>query len=116
MTTELEFEPTRFIYLDLFPALVTRNSDDDPLLITECRLIVTNDFIYAILQDGIGQPFFALKEELVQFNDYEKGEYLIEGAHHDYTVRRDGNCGCGTRLRGMRFLVGKPHASRMPKK
>lgn len=115
MEPEFEFEPAEHIKVDLYPAILTRVGDDEELVASECRLIVTDAHIYAISTDGIGQPYFILKEELVEF--YTKGAgYDMSGVGHDYFAERNGSCGCGSRLRGMRLLEGVPHISRLAMK
>lgn len=114
MEPEFEFEPAKHIKLDLYPATLTRLGDDGNVIAPECRLIVTDSHFYAISTDGVGQPYFILKEELVDFFDAEKGGgYEIDGATYDYTAERNGSCGCGSRLRSMRLLPGVPHISRL---
>lgn len=110
MFTELEFEPANHIKVDLYPATVTRVDGD--FVAPEARLIVTDSHIYAISTDGIGQPYFLLKEELVDFATEGSG-YKLSGANFDYFAERDGSCGCGSRLRSMRLLPGVPHVSRL---
>lgn len=112
MNNDLDFAPTtNHIKLDLFPATIYKGSygqENNEVIAKEARVIVTNDYIYGIL---IGQEgtYFVLKEELVQFDTVPKLGYQVAGAHFDYFIERDGNCGCGTRLRGMRFLPGVGH-------
>lgn len=111
---ELEFEPSEHIKLDLYPATVTRVvGEEETVIDAECRFIVTDSHLYVISTDGIGQPFFVLKEELVEF--YTKGSgYDISGVDHDYIAGRNvASCGCGSRLRSMRLLPGVPHISRL---
>ena len=110
MFSELEFEAAEHIKVDLYPATVTRVDGEE--VAPEARLIVTDAHIYVISTDGIGQPFFILKEELVDFATEGKG-YNIMGANFDYYAERNGSCGCGSRIRGMRFLPGVPHVSRL---
>lgn len=109
MTDNFVFEPAEHIKLDLYPATV---SSGDEVVAPESRLIVTDAHIYAISTDGIGQPYFMIKDELIEITP-DGGGYVISGAERDYYAIRDGSCGCGSRLRGMRFLVGVPHASRL---
>lgn len=113
MTDELEFEPTtKKIQLDSFPITLfegTTSEGNTPILET-VRLIVTNDYIYAILMGDTG-PYFALKEELVEIEYVPKVGYRVSGAEKDYLGVNTGNCGCGSRLRGMRLLPGVPHTN-----
>lgn len=112
------FEPSKYKKMDLFPAKVSRLigefDQDSPLYETvaiETRTIVTNDYIYVIL-DSVNGPYFVIKEQLVDFElDGRKG-YKVLSENTEYYIERDGNCGCGSRLRGMRFLVGVPQVSR----
>lgn len=111
---ELEFEPAAHIKLDLYPATITRVDGEEPVVLDpEGRIVVTDSHLYAISTDGIGQPFFVLKEELVEF--YVDGPgYAVTGANHNYTIARNvASCGCGSRLRSMRLLPGVPHISRL---
>lgn len=109
MTEEFAFEPAEHIKLDLYPATVRSG---DLVVAPESRLIVTDAHIYAISTDGIGQPYFMVKDELIEIQPEGPG-YRIAGANQDYYAVRDTSCGCGSRLRGMRFLPGVPHASRL---
>lgn len=113
----LEFEPASHIKLDLFPAEIYKVAEDgtEELVAKECRLIVTDAHIYAIIQDVHTGLQFALKEELVDFDRIIGTGFKIAGAHFDYRAVRSGGCGCGARLRSMRFLTGVPHISRIPK-
>lgn len=112
----LEFEPANHIKLDLFPAEIYQTADtgEEELVAKDCRLIVTDAHIYAIIQDVHTGLQFALKEELVDFERIPGTGFRIAGAHLDYRAVRSGGCGCGARLRGMRFLTGVPHISRIP--
>lgn len=115
MKHSLEFEPTKHIKLDLFPALVYsvgEAPEDAELIASESRLIVTDTYIYVILQDGVGNPYFVVKEELVEIIAKDNNVYQVSGANLDYHAERDGNCGCGMKLRGMRLLPGVRHISR----
>lgn len=104
----MDFEPTTtHKKLDLFPAMFYKGvaGEENELLYKECRLIVTNDYIYAIIMEGSG-PVFGVKEELVEF-EYVKGlGFQIDGAHNRYFGYAAGECGCGSRLRGMPLLRG----------
>jgi hypothetical protein len=115
MSEELDFaSTTTHIKLDLFPATISLGASDDPnstVLYREARLIVTNDYIYGIMMGSIG-PYLAIREELVDFEMIPKVGYQVTGAHNDYFVVRDGNCGCGSRLRSMIFLRGVGHILR----
>lgn len=105
---------TAYIKLDLFPATVYTGSigaEDNEAIFTEVRVIITNDYIYFISMGPDG-PYFALKEELVQYDLHSSGVSLVAGINGTYIIERDGNCGCGTRLRGMRFLQGVGHTAR----
>ena len=109
MAEELVFEPTtKHKKIDLFPAILYKGvagAENNELLLKECRLIVTNDYIYAIIMEGTG-PIFAVREELVEFA-YVKGlGFQIDGAHNRYFGYAAGECGCGSRLRGMPLLRG----------
>jgi hypothetical protein len=109
MNYDLEFESsTTHIKLDQFPTTLYRGTAgalDNVVLYRESRLIVTNDYIYAIMMGPTG-PYFALKEELVEFEMVPKVGYNIFGAHFEYFAERDGNCGCGSRLRSLILLRG----------
>lgn len=109
MVEKLEFEPTTtYKRIDLFPARLYKGvagAENNDLLHKECRLIVTNDYIYAIIMEGTG-PVFAVKEELVEFKYVKKLGFQIDGAFNQYFGYAEGECGCGSRLRGMPFLQG----------
>lgn len=113
-----EFEPAVHKKLDLFPAQVGRLIGDlgqeNPqyeVIFSETRTIVTNDYIYVIL-DSTDGPYFAIKEQLVDFHLIARQGYRVLSESTEYFIQRDGNCGCGSRLRGMRFLAGVPYMSR----
>lgn len=111
MGEDLAFAPTtKHIKIDLFPANLYKYSEEGEkaLLIENCRLVVTNDYIYAIIMGDTG-PVFALVEELVDFEFVPKEGFSIAGAHFDYLGEAVGSCGCGSRLRGMRLLPGVGH-------
>jgi hypothetical protein len=108
-------DSTKYIKLDLFPASVYTGSiggADNELLFEEVRAIVTNDYIYFVAMGPEG-PYFALKEELVQYDLHSSGVSLVAGINGTYVIERDGNCGCGTRLRGMRLLPGVAQTARI---
>lgn len=112
------FEPAVHKKLDLFPAKVSRivgdldqENPEYEVLHTETRTIVTNDYIYVIL-DSTDGPYFVIKEELVDFFLIARKGYKVLSESTEYFIERDGNCGCGSRLRGMKFLVGVPYMSR----
>lgn len=115
MSNDLEFAPTTAnIKLDLFPATVytgALGAKDNVYLYKEARVIVTNDYIYVIEMGPTGARF-AIQEELVQFDMNKKGEFQVAGTVETYVLVRDGNCGCGSRLRGMRLLPGVGHIQR----
>lgn len=112
MLNELVFAPTtKHIKLDSFPITLYKGvagGEGNVVLFEETRLIVTNDYIYAILMGDTG-PYFALQEELVEFEYIPKVGYQINGANLDYLGVTSGSCGCGSRLRGMRLLPGVGH-------
>lgn len=115
MINDLDFtKSTRaHIKLDLFPASIylgTAEEHEDVELGIEARLIITNDYIFAIKMGQTG-PEFLIEEELVEYTMIPKVGYQIAGAERDYFIVRDGNCGCGSRLRGMRFLPGVGHVA-----
>lgn len=116
MIPTLDFAPsTKYIKLDLFPASVYTGSigaTDNERIFTEVRAIVTNDYIYFVAMGPEG-PYFALKEEIVQYDLHSSGTAMATGINGTYIIERDGNCGCGTRLRGMRLLPGVPHTARI---
>lgn len=109
MSEELVFSPTTdHIKLDLFPATVTRGVFDDvnaQILFTETRVIITNDYIYVIATGPLG-PYFALQEEFIELKPVKGKGFEVSGANYDYTLTTAGNCGCGSRLRGLRILPG----------
>lgn len=109
MSEELVFAPsTNLVKLDMFPATVTKGVFDDvnaQILFTETRVIITNDYIYVIASGPIG-PYFALQEELIELRPIKGKGFEVSGANYDYTLTTAGNCGCGSRLRGLRILPG----------
>jgi hypothetical protein len=113
---DLDFaESTKYIKLDLFPATVYTGSiggEDNVPVFKEVRVIITNDYIYFVAMGPEG-VYFALKEELVQYDLHSSGVSLATGINGTYVIERDGNCGCGTRLRGMRLLPGVAHTARI---
>lgn len=112
MSNEVEFSPTtKHIKLDMFPAILYKGSagaEDNTLVHKDIRLIVTNDYIYAIMMVGTG-PVIVHQEELIEIEYIPKSGFQISGANFDYLAVNAGNCGCGNRLRGMRLLPGVPH-------
>lgn len=112
MATTLEFAPsTSHIKIDLFPARVHNGvygAENNDVLFIESRTIVTNDYMYVILMGDTG-PYFALQEEIVDFEMIPRVGYQVTGAHNEYFLDVDGNCGCGSRLRGIRLLPGVGH-------
>lgn len=109
MSAELEFAPsTETVRLDMFPATVALGTfaDESPrILYKETRVIITNDYIYVIATGSTG-PYFALKEEFVEMKPVKGKGFEVLGANFEYTLTTEGNCGCGSRLRGMRILPG----------
>ena len=112
MPEEIVFAPTtKHIKIDMFPAILykgTVGAEDNTVVLKDIRLIVTNDYIYAIIMEGTG-PVIAHQEELIEIEFIPKVGFKINGANFDYVAVNAGNCGCGNRLRGMRLLPGVPH-------
>jgi hypothetical protein len=108
MATNLDFEPAEYIQIDLFPAIVHPDRQEEPAIGEEMRAIVTDNYFYAI-QEVDGVASFAVKEPLVEFDGSNKLGYTVtteNGA--TYYFNRALNCGCGTRLRGIKVLPGVP--------
>ena len=111
---DLNTEPAAFYYLDLFPASVHVGGPEGTLIGEEFRVIVTDNHFYVFQEIGTG-PDTLIKDPLVTFEGSNKTGYTITGSINSYFVKRAGNCGCGSRLRGVSIFPGVPHESHLSK-
>lgn len=112
MATKLDVEPANFIRLDIFPGAVHPTGPEHPALGEEFRVIVTDNYFYAIMEATSG-ILFRIKEPLVSFSGSNKTGYTVETTEGIYHVRRADNCGCGSRLRGIFPFAGVPFESQL---
>jgi hypothetical protein len=91
--------PAEFVYLDLFPAVVTELTDDVALG-DELRVVVTENYLY-VLRDTPDGPEMFSQEPLRDFAGDNKTGYTIQTEFNRYYVKRAPNCGCGASLRGI---------------
>jgi hypothetical protein len=108
MATNLDFEPAEYIQIDLFPATVHPDGQEEAPIGEELRAIVTDNYFY-VIQEVDGAVSFAVKEPLDQLDGSNKLGYTVTTENGAvYFFNRALNCGCGTRLRGIRVLPGVP--------
>jgi hypothetical protein len=107
-----DLHPAEFLYLDLFPAVVTELTDDVALG-DELRVVVTENYLY-VLRDTPDGPEMLTQEATRDFSGTNKTGYTIETVFNRYYVKRAPNCGCGASLRGIHLFpsaVYKPPTS-----
>lgn len=106
--------PAQHLQLDLFPALVTDVTSDDPFRVTaegtDNRVIVTDSHLY-VFRDGTEAPDAFIVEPITSFTGSSGDGYTIALADGVmYHVIRAESCGCGSRLRGFHPFPGVPYA------
>lgn len=103
----------QYIRLDLFPCRVTKTGDESALPAKEYRVIATDNRLYVLIDSPEG-PDALVNEALTDFSgDYNSG-FTVTTTESVYTVERELNCGCGSRLRGYHPFLFVPHISRYP--
>lgn len=109
MALTVPLQPATYTLLDLFPAAIsgpTFTAQHE-----EYRAVVTDTYIYA-LDDGPDGPFVAFSAPVSGFAGSNKEGYTVNTPDGIYTVYRAPNCGCGSRLRGVRLTPTVPRAPR----
>lgn len=110
----VDIHPARFIWLDTFPASVKVVDETENLLPgLEYRIIVTDNRFY-VLTDDVDGPEALVNEALTDFSGNNKTGFTVVTENSTYLVRREDNCGCGSRLRGYHPFLGVPHEARNP--
>lgn len=105
--------PAQYIRIDVFPASVTVVDDDENYFPgREYRIIATDNRLY-VLTDDVDGPCDLLNEELVEFSGGPKEGWTAKTVYNTYHIKREDNCGCGSRLRGYHPFLGVPYAARM---
>lgn len=105
--------PTQYIRLDTFPASVTVENDEENMFPSrEYRVIVTDNRLY-VLQDSVDGPEAVVNEDLSSFSGGPKEGWIAITTFGTYHIKREDNCGCGSRLRGYHPFLGVPYAARM---
>jgi hypothetical protein len=108
MATNLDFEPAQHIQIDLFPASVHPEGPSEAPIGEELRVIVTDNYFY-VIQEVDEVISFAAKEPLGEFDGSNKVGYTVTTENGAvFYFNRANNCGCGTRLRGIKVLPGVP--------
>lgn len=112
MAITLDFEPAEYIQIDLFPASVHSESADEAPLGEELRVIVTDNYFYVITEKD-GWVGFIIREPFKEFDGSNKTGYTVTTDRgQTFFFKRALNCGCGTRLRGIKVLPGVPPIAR----
>lgn len=113
MAFTIDVQPAAFIYLDLFPARIETN-DTFQSLHEEYRVIVTDNRLY-IIDDRPEGPEAIVSEALVKFEGTNKTGYTVYTSNEIFRITRALNCGCGSRLRGLRPFDGVPYEAHLGK-
>lgn len=109
----VEIHPAQYIRIDSFPASVTVSDDtENSFPSKEYRVIVTDNRIY-VLQDSVDGPEAVINEGLSSFSGGPKEGWTAVTTLATYHIKREDNCGCGSRLRGYHPFLGVPYAARM---
>ena len=113
MAWTIDVEPASFIWIDLFPAMVSVGGENEkPMDDQELKVIVTDNYFY-VIGDTLEGPAAIIKEPLESFDGSNKVGYTVTTSlNNTYYFRRADNCGCGTRLRGIFPFPGVPLAAR----
>lgn len=106
--SKLDVEPAEYINFDLFPTAVRKGSLDAPSEGEQFRTIVTNNYLYVIV-DAVGGPVLHIKEPLESFEGSTREGYRV----NDYYINKAENCGCGTGLRGIHPFMGVPFSAQL---
>ena len=97
-----------YIRLDLFPCNVTLTDETKPYT-DRARVIITNADFYVFVD---GTPEIACDYSGAVFDatgDAREGFRVTLEDESVFTLRRSGNCGCGSRLRGWSPFPGTPY-------
>ena len=112
MPYTIEVEPAEYLWIDLFPADITK---PDGEVMGEVRVIVTNDRMY-VLDDMVEGPQVVLSEPLTEFGGSHKEGYTVATEEGTYAFSRSPKCGCGSRVRGVQPFPGVPFVARKLRK
>lgn len=108
-------EPAQHIKLDLFPARITTSEQEPSLLHKDCRLVITDSHYY-VFKETTTDFEVAESGPISDFQGSNASGWSISAPEtQDFTVFRDANCGCGSRLRGFHPFPGVPHAPYIPR-
>lgn len=109
MAFHIDVQPAAYVQLDLFPASVVRDGES---LGEELRVVVTDNHFY-VFTDAVEGPYALIGLPLISFDGNNKDGYTIETAETTFAVKRAQNCGCGSRLRGIRPFAGIPYITQI---
>lgn len=116
MAFSIDVEPAEHIKIDLFPAEVRPGGEEGTKIGEELRVIVTDNYFY-VIEDTISGPEATIKEPLESFDGSNKLGYTVTTTPgNTYYFKRAINCGCGSRLRGLRPFDGVPFIARSERK
>lgn len=109
MKFTIDVEPANEVWLDIFPAkILTVEGLFEPAH-EEYRVIVTDTYFY-IIDDTDDGPKALVSEPTVQFDGTNKTGYTVVTSTSIFLISRAPNCGCGSRIRGIRPFAGIPQA------
>lgn len=106
MAKDFDLPRPAYIQLDLFPATISGNMNE------ELRVIVT-DSVFYVFDETLTGPEAVIQEPLVSFGGTNQTGYTVVTETNTYAVARATNCGCGSRLRGIHPFPGVPHAAHL---
>lgn len=87
--------------LDLFPAEVEERKGNKRVIVTDTHIV--------ILGEGAEGPYLEEVTPLFDFSGSNKTKYLaVTEAENTISFKRASNCGCGSRLHGVRIYSGIP--------
>lgn len=104
-------KPAEFIRLDLFPASIAKNIENEAVQITnqDARVIVTNNMLYIFLEDQPGKPQIFFEDYLEEFSGNNREGFIVTTANSsEFLITRANSCGCGSTLRGYFPYPGVP--------
>lgn len=107
MKFTIDVEPANAVWLDLFPAKIQTVEGLFEPIHEEYRVIVTDTYFY-IIDDTDDGPKALITEPTIQFEGSNKTGYNIVTPTQIFHITRAPNCGCGSRIRGIRPFAGVP--------